>query len=152
MFRQTIDFFQQGFTLIELPIAIAVIGVIGVGVSQSVTLNAVRVASPTTVNECQATLAILGADGTVLSQMTETFGNGLVNSITWFPPNPAANSAPSTSPTPVYAVVAKSEPASSANGQRSCARNGEIFATLEVKNGDGTTAVLLPAVQLPAVQ
>ncbi len=151
MFRQTIDFFQKGFTLIELPIAIAVIGVIGVGASQYVALNAVRVASPTVVGECEATLAILDPEGNVLSQQTVPMSNGSVNTITWFPPNPAANSGPV--PGSVYAVVSKSEPhTNSVQGYtHSCTRNGEIFATMEVKNLNGQTMVLLPAVQLPAI-
>ena len=150
MFGKTIGFFQMGFTLIELPIAIAIIGVISVGTSQFVELNAVRI-TPSMPNvasnerDCSATLTILDQTGTMLKQTTVAMGDGSVHNIQWSPV-PSEN----TAPTQVYAIISKPEPALGLPAP--CARNGEIFATMEVKNSNGQTMVLLPAVQLPAVQ
>lgn len=153
MLRKIKSSLQKGFTLIELPIAIAIIGVLEVTVAQLVTINAVRVATPPALGvqpaNCVATLALMGSNGTVLSQKPFAMGDGSVQTLQW----------KSNLTEPVYAVISGGIiPGASTTGLPSplppaCIRNGEVFATMEVLDTiSGETKVLPGRQLLPAVQ
>ncbi len=142
---------KNGFTLIELHFAIAIVGIISVASSQFVQLNAVRVHHDTPTSDCSTTLTIYGDAGgnDVLSHETVTMGDGSVRKITW------GDGTTDHDPKSVYAVITKTvnNPSNNLPAVQSC-RPGEIFATMELMDrATNQTILVLPGIEkLPAVQ
>jgi prepilin-type N-terminal cleavage/methylation domain-containing protein len=123
---------QSGFTLIEMGIALSIVGVLGVAANQTVRLNALRRPSPATLPACSANLALVDNNANVLNSSIVSLTPGQAKSITL-----------SADPTAVELVYGGAFRANT----NSC-DSREIVATFElVDSHTGSTLVALPAVQ-----
>jgi prepilin-type N-terminal cleavage/methylation domain-containing protein len=123
---------QAGFTLIEMGVALSIVGVLGVAANQTVRLNALRLPSPATQPACSANLALVDSNANVLNSSVISLTPGQTKSITL-----------TGDPTAVELVYGGAFRAKT----NSC-DSREIIATFElIDNLTGATLVALPAVQ-----
>ena len=123
---------EGGFTLIEMGVALSVVGVLGVAANQTVRLNALRLPSPATLQACSANLALVDHNANVLNSSVVSLTPGQTKSITL-----------TGDPTAVELVYGGAFRAKT----DSC-DSREIIATFElIDSRTGATLAALPAVQ-----